>query len=1307
MAVLAIAAGGALVGSAIGGAFGAAAIGAQIGWAVGSFVGQMLFAPHTTIEGPRLRDLGVQISSDGAPLADIYGSVRVAGNVIWSTDIIETRHETDVGGKGLGGPSATQVTYTYSVSLAVGLCEGEITGIRRIWADSKLIYSVALGADPATFIANTSRGTIRFYLGTETQTADATIAAAEGAANTPAFRGVAYVVFENFQLADFANHIPNFEFEVVRNGTYSYPFFNPALSGIAFYRADVDTLRNRVIYTQQHPLEGEHIYVWGMTNDSPTEHGEMPSDFVEAVLKYDQYKDEYVVIAQPGGGDGTVHYVRFDAATGAEIDERTLTISNFGPFINSAGNTETGGLVNPTGWVHDPEQNCFYGWAAGFSSGDIFRIQLFTQSQALIVSVLVEAGTTGWKDHPSIIDSDDVVWAVGEDGVFRLTHPATFYESPATLNASSAFYWSSRNEIWAYTTAGAPNGWVIFNLDTLAYTYASASGYQDATDSYTRGVANSKGQAWFFKVSGSAVDLDAILVNSDLTVEETLEDFVGAPDGLARNYTAVPGVIIPLPQNGTAQAFYEDALAPGTWALSDVVEDICEQVDLTDTDVTDLAGEVVRGYVVSRPMTARQALEPLAMAYSFDGVESDGEAKFVMRGGASVATLETEEMAARSGSVDDEPAEVWTSTRALETELPVAMTVTFMNQGTDYDPATAPQRRLTGRAKQELFVELPLVFTSTEASQIVDRLMRQAWIERERFEFALGPEWLKLDPTDVLTLPDSSRIRLTRTSFEPTGVIRCEAAGDDDGALVSYATGNEDDERAEVLTISVGGPSTVVVLDIPLLLDQHDDEGIYLGASGISSDWDGATVYRSTDAGATWTGMAPTATSAKIGRILSGNMRGDATPGLWDHGSRITVRFVDEDVAPEAPASLVTFYNGANAAAVGEEDDWEIVQFYTVADNGDGTYTLSDFLRGRRGTEWAMRYRGAGTRFVILESPEIVRAPLPVALIGTEILYKAVTWGGSIASERSVTDTFSGVSMKPYSPVQITSAKQASSGDIEVSWTRRARKQAEWTNGIEVPLDETTEEYALEFWTEGYGTLLRTVEDLSDAEYTYTAAMQGIDFGSPGDVDYVAVRIYQISDRVGRGYPGEALVGDLPALVTFDPDNTGSGFTLSADRKKVTRNGATFSRAPTTRGYRYGKWYWEMTVAGSVTNDLFLGISLGVSETSYWRWRASGAAQTSGTTDTGEDVPAAHNSGTKVYMFAWDAETGEGWMGVDGVWSSGGDPAAGTLPNFTHTPSSVWRPYVRSDTGGSTYSVTASFQSGNVYAVPDTFTLIR
>ena len=58
--------------------------------------------------------------------------------------------------------------------------------------------------------------TWRWYPGDEAQTADPFIAAKMGAASTPAYRGTAYVVFEELALSTYGNRLPQLSFEVFR-----------------------------------------------------------------------------------------------------------------------------------------------------------------------------------------------------------------------------------------------------------------------------------------------------------------------------------------------------------------------------------------------------------------------------------------------------------------------------------------------------------------------------------------------------------------------------------------------------------------------------------------------------------------------------------------------------------------------------------------------------------------------------------------------------------------------------------------------------------------------------------------------------------------------------------------------------------------------------------------------------------------------------------------------------------------------------------------------------------------------------------
>jgi hypothetical protein len=108
-------------------------VGAAVGAAIGQQVDAAIFKPKGR-EGPRLADLKVQASTYGQQIPKLFGTMRVAGSVIWATDLIERRNKR---GGGKGRPSTTE--YSYAVSLAVALSSRRVGAIRRIWADGNLL----------------------------------------------------------------------------------------------------------------------------------------------------------------------------------------------------------------------------------------------------------------------------------------------------------------------------------------------------------------------------------------------------------------------------------------------------------------------------------------------------------------------------------------------------------------------------------------------------------------------------------------------------------------------------------------------------------------------------------------------------------------------------------------------------------------------------------------------------------------------------------------------------------------------------------------------------------------------------------------------------------------------------------------------------------------------------------------------------------------------------------------------------------------------------------------------------------------
>ncbi|MGL4239374.1 baseplate multidomain protein megatron [Tabrizicola sp.] len=203
MATLLLSAAGAAIGAGFGGTvlgLSGAVIGRAIGATIGKAIDQRILGSGSEpVDIGRLDRLRLTGAGEGGAIGQIWGRMRVAGQVIWATEFTETvrRRRT---GKGAPKPKVNE--YSYSVSLAIALCEGEILRIGRVWADGNEISALDLN--------------LRLYSGSETQLPDPLIEAIEGAGKAPAYRGLAYLVIEDLELAPYGNRVPQFSFEVVR-----------------------------------------------------------------------------------------------------------------------------------------------------------------------------------------------------------------------------------------------------------------------------------------------------------------------------------------------------------------------------------------------------------------------------------------------------------------------------------------------------------------------------------------------------------------------------------------------------------------------------------------------------------------------------------------------------------------------------------------------------------------------------------------------------------------------------------------------------------------------------------------------------------------------------------------------------------------------------------------------------------------------------------------------------------------------------------------------------------------------------------
>lgn len=204
MATIILSAIGAATGASVGGGvlgLSSVVLGRAIGATIGRAIDQSVMgAGSQAVEHGKVDRFRLTGASEGVPLGQVYGRMRVGGQVIWATRFQENTATSGGGKSTSSGPKTTE--YSYSISLAIALCEGEITRVGRIWADGNEIAPADLN--------------MRVYTGAMDQDPDPKIEAVEGAGMAPAYRGTAYMMLEDLDLSQFGNRIPQLTFEVFR-----------------------------------------------------------------------------------------------------------------------------------------------------------------------------------------------------------------------------------------------------------------------------------------------------------------------------------------------------------------------------------------------------------------------------------------------------------------------------------------------------------------------------------------------------------------------------------------------------------------------------------------------------------------------------------------------------------------------------------------------------------------------------------------------------------------------------------------------------------------------------------------------------------------------------------------------------------------------------------------------------------------------------------------------------------------------------------------------------------------------------------
>ncbi len=1053
----------------------AAGLGATAGWLGGVVLGNLLFGKDTKVEGSKLDDLSVQSSTYGGTIQLVYGTMRVSGNVIWSTKLKETRHQSRSGGKGGGG--ATQTSYTYSVSFAVGLCAGPVSAIRRIWADTKLIYDASASNTQAT---EKYPVVIRIHLGTETQKTDSTMEMHLGTGNVPAHRGLCYLVFTDLQLADFSNRIPSISAEVVSSGNMSCDAtIFPSVSGR--YRA------GGVIWPADGTLTGfttnSTIYKYDLINNKLLFN--IPFD-----SKHDLYGDLY-------GFDGEGYFIHASDAYGVGmhlVKRHPETLAVMAKTTSRIGFSVSGAVQGDKILV--PRSRKIYST----------NLALLHDLSEVLPSHLNEA--------PLCEDGEGNIWQISASTAKKVSFNLLGVADVEIMDCA------------AYT--GGVNPDVVFWDDTTGCLYfkfntqeriikwdihsgyvATVDGVQLASGYTTQGDKSYPQNGQFWTCDGTRITL-VNLVTMRIEKEYDLAaympthatHFCGCYEKFTHSMivSTDSGLVkYPLERYGSNQV-----------ALKDVLSDLCHRAGLAQTDfLVNEVAQSLNGYVMSKRSSARDVLEPLLGTYFIDAVETDGLLKFVPRGQAVVATIPYDDLGAVEGSSGNDPARI-TETREQEVELPLRIDLTHYDPDRDYQTNTQHASRSSNAVvtRDLESIELTVVLTANEAAQVAEKTLTYAWIGRTTASFDLPPKWLRLNPTDVvsLILKDAAlKVRLTQVDFGANNIVSCQATLEDALAYSSDKTGAGAALDGE--TIGIATPISAFVMDLPMIREADNSLGLYyaFGLKGASS----ASLYRSTDA-VTWDIVGTGSEDPAFGWAAN-VLPAPRSPWSWDEDNVLQVALSSGSLDSKTELEVLNY---ANVALLGDE----IIQWREAALVASGVYELSGLLRGRRGTEGATGNHVAGERFVVLAAGDLYRMGMAQSQIGATSYYKCLPSGGDWDDAKQSSCNYNAASLRCFAPVHIAGSRDAS-GNLVLSWIRRTRWNGEWFDGIDAPLFEDEESYQIDILNGE--EVVRTLT-ASTTSAAYSAVEQEEDFGATQAS--LSVAVYQMNATIGRGYAGKATV---------------------------------------------------------------------------------------------------------------------------------------------------------------------------------------
>ena len=253
------------------------------------------------------------------------------------------------------------------------------------------------------------------------------------------------------------------------------------------------------------------------------------------------------------------------------------------------------------------------------------------------------------------------------------------------------------------------------------------------------------------------------------------------------------------------------------------------------------------------------------------------------------------------------------------------------------------------------------------------------------------------------------------------------------------------------------------------------------------------------------------------------NKLGVGIHGTWDRINTVSVRLYSGELESRTAIEVM---NGFNFALIGSE----IIGFQTATLTAANTYTLSNLLRGMRGTQHMIDSHRPGEMFVLLDKDTVKFRPLNLAELNLNRQYKVGAPGDVIENLQPITFRAVGATSRPLPPARLKAqiGTDSAANAIKLSWFYRSGRitrpfnTSKWAKtiddllGFDIEVLNIDQKVVLTFsswlsstWGDGTGDYFFN---------SFEQANLGIGAGQ-----IITFRVYQLSRKFGRG---------LPAIIT-------------------------------------------------------------------------------------------------------------------------------------------------------------------------------